>query len=107
MKNLLIAMFVIVNFAWQPNTEPDLAGYRIFRRLPGQSFSTQPVADIPCGPNDTTCAKGYDDVVPGEYIWAAKAYDTEGYESDFSVEATSIITGEDGTITLILKNRTQ
>lgn len=104
MLNKLLVTLVLVNFIWQPNMEPDLAGYRIYRRLPGQSFSSQPIAQIPCGPNDTSCAKGSDNVTPGEYYWAATAYDEDGFESDFSEEVTTIISGEE-TITLIIKGR--
>lgn len=82
-----------VHFLWEPNSEPDLAGYRIFRRLPGEQYDyTSPVVDIPCGANDSTCARGFDPLVPdGTYFWVVRAYDTEGYESEDSNEQTDTL----------------
>lgn len=79
-----------VSFRWDANSEPDLAGYRIFRRAAGAQYDyTSPVVDIACGPNDSSCTEGTDLAVPdGIYFWVVRAYDTEGYESIDSNEQT-------------------
>lgn len=86
-----------VNFVWDPNVEPDIAGYRIYRStISGDYTEENRVLLIPCGPRDETCAKGTDpDVPPGEWFWVVTAFDTEGFESDYSNEQTTIITGMD------------
>jgi len=92
-----------VSFRWSPNQEPDLAGYRIYRSaVSGQYvlFSEDAdtpnlVAEIPCGPNDETCAQGTDTGVPSGavFFWVATAFDTEGFESLPSEEASKFVEG--------------
>jgi len=80
------------SFAWQPNTEPDLAGYRIYiSGTSGQytygaanAYTTVGLsADPGSGPHTITMA--------GTYFFVVTAYDTEGFESDPSNEVTAII----------------
>ncbi|RLA02578.1 MAG: hypothetical protein DRQ42_00110 [Gammaproteobacteria bacterium] len=82
-----------INFIWDPNVEPDLAGYRLYRSTQsGQGYVM--ILEIPCGPNDITCSECTDAGVPaGEYFWVATAFDTEGFESDYSVEQTTVVLG--------------
>jgi hypothetical protein len=67
-----------ISLIWDPNTEPDLAGYFVFRSTAGgelQSVTPQPI-------QDTTFS---DSVEPGvRYTYAIKAVDRAGNASAFS-----------------------
>jgi hypothetical protein len=71
-----------VTLAWDPNSEPDLAGYRLYYGTASRSYyrtvevaggTSVPVADLDPG---TT------------YYFAVTAYNTAGLESDFSNEVS-------------------
>ena len=66
-----------VSFAWQPNTEPDIAGYRLFSRTEGEAYSyNEPAWEG----TETSCAID----IPGQdvpYFFVLRAFDTEGFES--------------------------
>ena len=80
-----------VSFRWQPNVEPDLAGYRVWRSATSGGPYTM-IGEIPCGPSDSTCAEFTEMGVPdGTYFWVATAHDTEGFQSDYSNEATDTL----------------
>jgi hypothetical protein len=69
-----------VTLAWDPNTEPDVAGYRIYYGLLSDQYSDS----VDVG-NQTSCTLS--SLQGGTtYYFAATAYDREGYESDFSNE---------------------
>jgi hypothetical protein len=69
-----------VTLEWDPNTEPDLAGYIIYY---GHE-STNYLYFIDVG-NQTNCTIA--DLQPGEtYYFSATAYNTSGAESDYSIE---------------------
>lgn len=67
---------VEVRFAWRANTEPDLAGYRLYHG-PAPGFYTNAVnlGQV------TACML---DVEPGLHYFALTAFDTEEFESDFT-----------------------
>ena len=71
-----------VTLEWDPNSEPDLAGYRIFCREQSQSYDyTNPSwegADISCTIYDLDETK--------TYCFVARAFDTYGNESGNSIE---------------------
>ena len=79
-----------VSFQWDANTEPDLAGYKIYRsQTSGVYDLANPVMTIPCTVNDTSCTQTTEMEVPdGIWYWVATAYDSEGNESGFSNELT-------------------
>src|SRR2546422_4112722 len=69
-----------VTLAWDPNTEADLAGYRLYYGLSNRNYSS--VTDVGNFATNT---------VPGlaegtTYFFAVTAYNTSGLESDFSNE---------------------
>ena len=79
-----------IDLSWQPNTEPDLAGYEVYRRedlMPWQRISgDQPVI----GP-------AFHDahVLPGHtYRYGVNAVDTRGHESGRSAEASDTVPSE-------------
>ncbi|MFC8518294.1 PA14 domain-containing protein [Streptomyces sp. NPDC057257] len=62
---------------WSKNKEMDLAGYRVYRRLKGESFGSTPIA--------TTASTTYTDstlpVTGQTYYYEVRAYDRAGNES--------------------------
>lgn len=71
-----------LKFQWDPNPEPDIAGYRVFSRLEGQDYDYhQPDWDG----QDTECTIYVED---GEtpYHFVVRAYDLDGFESADSNE---------------------
>ncbi len=77
-----------ITFAWDANTEPDLAGYRIYQSATkGQytygDISPQKVADILV--TETTKMVR---VLPGNWYWVITAFDSGGLESGPSNELT-------------------
>ena len=73
----LIPSHAEVTLAWDPNSEPDLAGYKIYRwRANGDLF----VRDV-----GNVTMTSFVDLTPGEtYTFRATAYNTAGLESLFS-----------------------
>jgi hypothetical protein len=71
-----------VTLAWDPNSEEDLAGYRIFYREKGQSYNYEELA---WEGSETTCTiDNLDDNTT--YYFVARAFDTWGSESGDSNE---------------------
>jgi fibronectin type 3 domain-containing protein len=74
-----------VNLAWDPNTEPDVAGYKVYYGLGSRNYDH--VMDVG---NSTIC------VVTGleqgrTYYFAATAVNTANIESDFSNEVSAAL----------------
>jgi hypothetical protein len=69
-----------VTLAWDPNTEPDVAGYRIYYGLASDQYSNR--IDVGNQTRYTVAS-----LVDGKtYYFTATAYDKKGNESDFSNE---------------------
>jgi hypothetical protein len=75
-----------VSFQWDPNTEQDLAGYRLFMRESHLGYDySQPAWEG----KETTCT--ISNVLPDkDYRFVCRAYDTEKYESGNSNEVSYI-----------------
>lgn len=79
-------------FSWLPNTEQDLAGYRIYsdvEDLPNSSWKPANVVDVglPATVNGRV-AYTIKDIPDIKMTYAATAYDMDGKESDFSSHVT-------------------
>jgi PKD domain/K319L-like, PKD domain len=71
-----------VSLAWDPNSEPDLAGYRVFCREQSQSYD---YANPSWEGTDTYCII-YDMDETKTYYFVVRAFDTKGFESGNSNE---------------------
>ncbi len=72
-----------VTISWVPNTEFDLAGYRVFRGTTGYEGPFDPLA--------TTNTNSFVDIAVSNgttYFYAVAAYDAAGNESELSLENT-------------------
>ncbi len=93
---------------WDANSEPDLAGYRVYYKA---NSSGQPSGDydvkIDVGNVTSKTIKDLDSSV--KYFFAVTAYDDSGLESDFSNEVsstgTAVITSPDTGNTLNIVNK--
>jgi hypothetical protein len=78
----------IVRFAWDPNSERDLAGYRLYQsERSGQYDASDFVLEIPAGTE--TCQVGPLD--PGTYFWVLTAFNLSQQESGYSNEVSATI----------------
>jgi hypothetical protein len=81
---------------WYPNTEPDLAGYRVYRSLdPDRDYFL--LAQLP--PSATEFVD-YGVTNGVTYYYALTAFDTEGLESRFNPELIFDTPRPEGTVTL-------
>jgi len=71
------------SFEWAPNSEPDLAGYRIFSREQSQAYDYA----NPSWEGTDVYATIYNLDESKSYCFVVRAFDTEGYESENSTEA--------------------
>jgi hypothetical protein len=72
-----------VAFGWDANTEPDLAGYRLYSTATPGVYEEQPVADV----TTNTARVG---VSEGQHWFVVTAYDWAGHESDPSNEVALV-----------------
>ena len=78
-----------VNFSWLPNSEADLAGYKIhYGTASGGPYTSQVDVGKPA-PVDGRIHGSVSDLNPGvTYYFTATAYNTSGLESEYSTEAS-------------------
>ena len=84
------ALATNVQLAWDPNTDSDLAGYKVYYGTVSGSYGTT----ITVGNQTTYTVTG---LPAGTYYFVVTAYNTAGIESGFSNEVSTIITGGAGT----------
>lgn len=77
------AQTVIVT--WDANTEPDLAGYKIYYGTQSRTYDTI----INIGADTIKLLNGFE--VDKEYFFAVTAYDSAGNESEYSDEVSIVI----------------
>ena len=94
MKTLLSLLALLVSFTclafdsssvtveWNPNTESNLAGYRVYVGKGSRDYNRT---------FDTTNTFFVVTNVPGETFYAVTAFDTDNLESDFSDEVSTTI----------------
>lgn len=73
------------SFTWLPNTEADLAGYKIHYGPGTRNYTDVVDVGMP-DPIDGRIHFTIDPVPDGETFFAATAYDSKGNESDYSDE---------------------
>jgi fibronectin type 3 domain-containing protein len=76
-----------VTLTWTPNTDTDLAGYKIYRATASGAYGAA-LATVPAG-TVTHLATGL--AVNTTYFFVITAYDTAGNESPFSNEVSKSI----------------
>ena len=88
-------------FGWDANTEPDLAGYRVYQSdtsgvyVFGGPESPNFVGEVLCGPNDETCCIYTKEASAGPGKWyVGIAFDLYGNEAEPSNEIESIPPGK-------------
>ncbi len=96
---LLVTFFIVpskllaadVSLTWNPNTEPDLAGYRIYQRtLPSTDYGPPIFSGLPSNPSSPQLL--VPNLIEGEtYGFIATAVDTSGNESSPSVEKQATV----------------
>jgi hypothetical protein len=76
-----------VDLSWQPNTEPDLAGYVVYRRENSSAWQRISPAQPVVGPSfrDAKAEPGH------SYTYAVSAIDQDGHESDRSAATTETV----------------
>jgi hypothetical protein len=72
-----------LNFEWDPNPEPDIAGYRLFSREAGEDYDY----DNPAWEGEEIFCSIFVDDEDAVYLFVVRAFDEEGFESDDSNEA--------------------
>ncbi len=81
-----IAQAATINVSWNPNTEPDLSGYKLYHgTASGQYGEPVDVGNVTGHVMEITPEYG------ATYYFALTAYDTSGNESGYSAEATCFI----------------
>lgn len=81
-----IAQAATVQVTWNPNTEPDLAGYKLYHgTASGQYGEPVDVGNVTGHVMEITPQHG------ATYYFALTAYDTSGNESGYSDEATCFV----------------
>ena len=80
---------VIITFAWDGNTEPDLAGYKLYQSAVSNNYSGDPVAIVLGNTNQYTHQTDMTSGVP--YYFVLTAFDNSDLESSYSNEVTHVI----------------
>lgn len=91
---------------WTPNSEPDLAGYKVYAAPTSKGYTMgKPLLDVPKTQTTAKC-NALKLPSPATYFFAVTAYDTSGNESGFSNEMSKVI-AEEQTVPLAYVTRVQ
>ena len=71
-----------LHFEWDPNPEPDITGYQVFSREPGEDYNYK----HPVWKGQENYCSIFVDDEDAVYLFVVRAYDTDGFESDDSNE---------------------
>ena len=78
-------------FSWLPNSETNLAGYKIYYGISSRNYTNVIDIGLP-DPTNGRIQATVDNLTAGEtYYFAATAYDSNGLESDYSAEINHTI----------------
>jgi fibronectin type 3 domain-containing protein len=81
-----------VTLEWDANTEPDLAGYKVYYKTGSSGAPYDGTGategDSPIDVSDVTTYTLHGQAEGVAYFFVVTAYDTEGLESDYSNEVT-------------------
>lgn len=91
-----------ITFEWQPNSESDLAGYRLYRSTASGKYlfgKNNALLEIPAGTQKATIKT----IEPGYFVLTA--FDKDGFESEPSneLETFSPIKPNNFSITIVIK----
>lgn len=70
--------------AWNPNSEPDVAGYRVYRSLISGIYGA-PIAEVA----QPVFIDNW--LMPGTYFWVVSAFDAANNESEVSNEVSKVV----------------
>ena len=96
---LLVVVFLLsttvfagstVTFSWKPNSESDLAGYKLYQSDTPSNYVIgvdKPIAVIEAGTEIVTIT----DISDGQKYWVLTAYDTHNNESGLSNEVNALL----------------
>src|SRR4030095_8326562 len=73
-----------VSLTWDPNTEPDIAGYKVYWGTSSRVYDQ--FSDV-----SQTTASVSDLTVGVRYYFAVTAYDSSGLESSYSKEVSTVV----------------
>jgi len=78
----------MVQLSWDTNTEPDLAGYKVYMRTQGSQYGSPVILSSPTIVNQRVVfeVQGLDKAEIHYFV--VSAYDQSGNESEFSVEVS-------------------
>jgi fibronectin type 3 domain-containing protein len=74
-----------VSLSWDPNSESDLAGYKVYLRTASEQYGL-PIATLPATLTDFLVENLHMNMT---YFFTVTAFDTAGNESGFSNEVTA------------------
>jgi hypothetical protein len=108
LKGLTVYLFSLagtITLAWDANTEPDLAGYKIYYGLSSRDYTD--TVDMKDVDRTSSCPEPYDPFKTGccevtligfelgkTYYFAATAYDEDNNESAYSEELVHTFNGD-------------
>ena len=81
-----------LSLAWNPNTEDDLDGYRLYYGTTSRFQGSY--TDVAVINDETATTFQLSDLSAGTYYFSLTAFDKAGNESGFSIEVSAVVPGE-------------